>query len=54
METKGEKLYIEMYEQGIPKGYDNKIDLKVQDIENARLICEAFKSLSSHCSENLK
>ena len=54
METKGEKKYIEMFEQGTSKGYNNKIDLKVQDIENARLICEAFKNLSSHCSENLK
>lgn len=52
METKGEKKYIEVFEQGTSEGYNNKIDLKVQDIEKARLISEAFKKLSNYCSDN--
>jgi hypothetical protein len=54
LETKGEKKYIEIFEQGTSKGYNYKIDLKVQDIENARLISEALKKLSSYCAEETK
>ena len=52
LETKGEKKYIEILEQGASKGYDNSVDLKAQNIEDARLISEAFKKLSAYCSEN--
>jgi hypothetical protein len=44
----------EEYECNLSDLNEYNIDLKVQDIENARLICEAFKSLTTHCSENLK
>lgn len=54
LETKGEKKYIEIFEQGTSKGYNNKIDLKVQDIEKARLITEALKKLSYHCAGDTK
>lgn len=51
LEIKGEKKFIEISEQGTKKGYNYKINLKAQDIEKARLITEAFKKLSEHCSE---
>lgn len=51
-EIKGGKKYIEIVEQGTSKGYDSKLDLKVPDIESARLICEALKVASAHCNEN--
>lgn len=54
LEIKGGKKFIEILEQGTPKGFDNKLDLKANDIESARLITEALKVMSGLGNENSK
>ncbi len=52
LEIKGEKKLIEISEQGSNSGYTHNLELKARDIENARLIAEAFQKLSLNCTEN--
>ncbi len=52
LEIKGEKKLIEISEQGSNSGYTHNLELKAKDIENARLIVEAFQKLSVNCAGN--